>query len=116
MTNDQKRLRNWQKMRLIGFNLDSDVLTEVEQRMWFEASERLMMLLESWDSQTEVLIGHPLLPHRCCSCNKRVDGRYMIAEEGEGWNNLYFCNKHHEQYHAEQRQIRTPIRGLVGED
>ena|SRR5688572_27335958 len=116
MTNEQKRIRNWQKMRLMGFCLNEEGLSEEERRVYNFIKELKFEMLNHWDSETEILIGHPLSPYKCCRCQRRVKGDLVMREAGFDGEDLYFCRKHLEEHYAEQRQICTPIGGLVAED
>lgn len=109
MTTIEKRTRNWQKARLTGFNLDPSVMSVMEQLMYSQIRDLKNQLLHHWDNNTESLIGHPLPPHKCSWCGKRSNMEYKYED-------MNYCSKHFNEYYAEQRQIRTPIRRLVGED
>lgn len=80
------KLRNWQKARLIGFNLDSSVLGDSEKARYNEILRLKESLLNDWDTNTEVLIGHPLPPYKCTWCGKRSN----VAYEFDGKN---YCAK-----------------------
>lgn len=100
MTNEQKRVRNWQKLRLSGITINRNVLSPSEQFEWDTLMLIRNRLLSNWDNETELLIGHTLPPHRCDWCNKRSKISHMFR----GRN---FCAKHY-KYNVEndtERQI-----------
>lgn len=91
MTNEQKRTRNWQKARLIGFGMNDIVMTPDEQDLFQELMRIKFRLLDNWDSQTEILIGHPLPPYKCYWCGKRGTVPHMYCG-----NN--YCSKHYKEF------------------
>lgn len=96
MTIQQIRLRNWHKARLKGFCLDTSILTEAEKELYLKARELLHHLESNWDSQTEILIGHPLPLYKCSWCGKRSKRECIY----EGTN---YCPKHYKELINEAR-------------
>jgi hypothetical protein len=85
------KIRNWQKLRLLGFNLNESVLTETEKRLYYEAMANLNKIKDLWDSNTEDLLGHSLKPYKCFWCNKRSNKSYILEQDGRN-----YCKKHYE--------------------
>jgi hypothetical protein len=83
--------RNWQKARLMGFNLHESVLTDAEKIIYRTIVELKNTLLEGWDSNTETLIGHPLPPFKCSWCGKRSN----VPHNYRGHN---YCFKHFKEH------------------
>lgn len=48
MTQEKARNRNWAKARLLGFNLDSSVLTNEEKVEYNKARINLQILIANW--------------------------------------------------------------------
>ena len=99
MTINQIRTRNWQKARLTGFCLDHRVLSEGEKGLYEQMMVLRDSLLSTWDGQTELLIGHPLPPYKCCSCGRRVY-RKLVDIEGE-----LYCPKHYKAFFDDYKRI-----------
>ena len=78
MTKENIRIRNWQKMRLMGMTIDMRVLTDEEVVYCRELLYFRDYLIEHWDRETEILIGHSLPPHKCCSCGRRFWSTYTL--------------------------------------
>lgn len=87
MTTQEIRTRNWQKARLMGFNLDSRILTVKEKEIYSLILEHKKILIDFWDNNTEELIGYPLPPYKCNWCGKRSNKEHLI-------NGDNFCMKH----------------------
>lgn len=82
----QVRSRNWQKARLLGFCIDTTILTEEEKIVYSEIKEKLFILKRNWDINTAKFLGHPLKPHKCNWCGKRSNVTYLYKEQN-------FCKK-----------------------
>lgn len=52
--------RNWQKARLIGFNLDEYVLTDEEKDLYYEIRKIKRKLLDRWDFNTPIINSQPI--------------------------------------------------------
>lgn len=88
MRKEQASMRNWQKARLTGFTLiDSDLFTESELQRLHQIRELRQSLLDSWDLNTTILIGHSLPAYKCDWCGRRSNRQHLF----EGAN---YCNKH----------------------
>lgn len=80
-TKEQIRTRNWNKARLMGFCLDTRVLTPIEKLLYQKAMDSLKALELGWDSNTESYIGHLLKPHKCKWCGKRSNVPHIFNNE-----------------------------------
>ena len=83
--------RNWAKRRLLGFNLDTKILTKEEKIMYANALSALKHLRDNWDKNTEIVLDTKLRPYKCSWCGKRSSKEHLVdIEKGESRN---FCNK-----------------------
>jgi hypothetical protein len=87
------RHRNWAKLRLTGFNLDTKFLSTNEKRIYAEIQEKMKLLKDYWDEESMAL-GMELKPHKCHWCGKRSNQAYM-----DGDNN--YCKKHFEEINSD---------------
>lgn len=94
MTVKQIRMRNWQKARIMGFIMNTDVLTSQEIAIYSQMLNLKVKFIDNWDENTELLIGHPLPPYKCEWCGKRSDKEYIV-EGVLGIQNL--CKKDYER-------------------
>ena len=85
--------RNWQKARLLGFNLHESILTPQEKQIYAEMMRLKRELLLSWDKETEVVIGHKLPAHKCITCGRRGNKPYVL-------DGLNYCLKHYKSYNG----------------
>lgn len=100
MTREDIRKRNWQKARLAGFGMNDTVMTETEQDLFQELMRIKFIMLDAWDSNTEILIGHPLPPHKCHLCGKRSNQEYIYDDE-YGIDSFNLCRKHYLEFTEE---------------
>lgn len=88
--------RNWAKARLFGFHVDHKVLSQYELAEVIKAQQILVKLLQSWDSETEKLIGRKLGKYKCSICGRRTN----ILRESKHWPEGTFCQKHQIEMNA----------------
>ena len=91
MNNAQIRTRNWQKARLAGFGMNDIVMTDREREVYQQIMRLKFELLDMWDVNTEILIGHPLPPYKCNWCGRRSNVEYLFKDEN-------FCYKHYQEH------------------
>lgn len=92
LTAAQVRRRNWQKARVIGsITYTPDIVTEEEQAIFAELHRLKMQLLDRWDENTEIILGHRLPPYKCWACGKRSYKEYIHASG-------IVCAKHYKKF------------------
>lgn len=95
LTVEQTRERNWAKARLLGHPVPSNnLLTEEENKLMQQIVQLKGKLLDNWDSNTEVLIGHPLPPHKCHFCGRRSNVQHTTYYNEIPIN---VCKKHYNE-------------------
>lgn len=92
-TQVEVRTRNWNNARLKGFCLNSSSLTPREKEIYEEMMALKKTLIEAWDENSEIFLGYPLPPFKCCICGKRSDKEHTLGVVGEPLKN--YCFKHY---------------------
>ena len=95
-TKEEVRMRNWNYARLLGFGLNTNILTEEEKVIYASIEELKKKLVANWDFNTEKFVGHPLKPFKCHWCGKRSNKEYRLVDpitnKEENW-----CYKHYHE-------------------
>lgn len=94
-TKEESSERNWNKARLIGFGLSRGSLTPREIEILEEMLALKKTLLEAWDENSEIFLGHPLKNFKCYYCGKRTNKEYIVE-------NVNACRIHYHIFKKEE--------------
>ena len=82
----QAQIRNHTKLKLMGFCLNTEMLTEDEKELYTSMRKIQKVLIKNWDENTAKL-DFKVLQHHCDFCNKKVSDKYSALGR-------FYCKKH----------------------
>lgn len=82
--------RNWQKARLLGFNIQEKYLTPNEIIIYKKLATELNILKDNWDRESQTLTNNKLPKYRCW-CGKKTH----VKRESTEHEDVLLCKQHY---------------------